>query len=217
MPNWCCTNYAIRGSHEDLGALVKTLNTMENSPNGFGRYWMGNLLIAFGMPMETIERGEIRCRGTFDPNPYAVAQLCGPDCDENDEFYIDDDGILRMSAIHAWYRSEDMEEFLKEKFPSLEFYFYATDEFGNFHEIHDPEDLGGFYPYALYFDYEHHDYRQCELNKFINDFKKACPGLEIPGTLKELSSPEFEQRFCDWKNEDESRECIEYYYVAEFL
>lgn len=215
MPNWCCTNYVIRGSKEDLETLVNTLNTMENHKTDFGRYWMGNLLIALGVNENDVYNGEIRCRGAFDPDPYAYPQLCGPNYDENAEFCIDDDGLLRMSATHAWCRSEDMEEFLKTKFPSLEFFFFSTDEFGNFHLIHDPEDLGSFDAHELHVNYEYFEYRRQEAEKFIADFKKACPGLEIPDTIQEIADEEFEDRFSKWREADPSREDIFYYVSTE--
>ena len=53
MPNWACTNYIATGNPDELKEFVRTLNTMpdllKGQPFSFGRYWMGNLLAAFGM------------------------------------------------------------------------------------------------------------------------------------------------------------------------
>lgn len=99
MPNWACANYVASGDRVELEELVRTLNTMPNllpdTPDGFGRYWLGNLFGAFGMTLEQIERSGISCRGTFDPDFCAVACLCGPGVDESSEFCLSDDGRLR--------------------------------------------------------------------------------------------------------------------------
>lgn len=106
MPNWACTNYIATGDMDELQEFARTLNTMpdllKGSPFGFGRYWMGNLLAAFGMTRDEIDESPIYCRGTFDPNFHAVACFCGPDVDEKDEFSVDADGRLRFSTVSAW-------------------------------------------------------------------------------------------------------------------
>ena len=143
MPNWACTNYIATGDMDELQEFARTLNTMpdllKGSPFGFGRYWMGNLLAAFGMTREEIDESPIYCRGTFDPNFHAVACFCGPDVDEKDEFSVDADGRLRFSTVSAWGKSDDIEEFIRDKFPSIEFAWSSTDEFGNFHNTCNPE------------------------------------------------------------------------------
>ena len=143
MPNWACTNYIATGDMDELQEFARTLNTMpdllKGSPFGFGRYWMGNLLAAFGMTREEIDESPIYCRGTFDPNFHAVACFCGPDVDEKDEFSVDADGRLRFSTVSAWGKSDDIEEFIMDKFPSIEFAWSSTDEFGNFHNTCNPE------------------------------------------------------------------------------
>ena len=46
MPNWACNHIVASGDEKNLRALAETLNTMPNLENGFGRYWMGNLVAA---------------------------------------------------------------------------------------------------------------------------------------------------------------------------
>ena len=214
MPNWCSTNYVIRGSKEDLSAFVKTLNTMENNPNGFGRYWMGNLLVALGLKYEDLDRFEISHRGTFSPNPNECACFFGPDVDETQMFSVDDDGLLRLSTISAWGKCDSLEEFLICHFPSLQFYWYTTDEFGNFHYVHDPEDLGNFDYYYLSSDYESSYYTKDDFENFLNDFRELCPDLNIPRDREYLASDKFIDEFIRWKEADEARWEI-YFYVAE--
>ena len=143
MPNWACTNYIATGEMAELKEFARTLNTMPNllegKPLSFGRYWMGNLLAAFGMTMEQIDNSHIRCRGTFDPNFHAVPCFCGPDVDEKEEFSVDEDGKMRFSTISAWDRSEDIEVMIQERFPSIDLSWSCTDEFGNFSLSHNPE------------------------------------------------------------------------------
>ncbi len=143
MPNWACTNYIATGDMDELQEFASTLNTMPNllegKPFSFGRYWMGNLLAAFGITRDEIDESPIYCRGTFDPNFHAVACFCGPDVDEKEEFSVDADGRLRFSTVSAWGKSDDIEEFIRDKFPSIEFAWSSTDEFGNFHNTCNPE------------------------------------------------------------------------------
>ena len=56
MPNWCTTHYIATGEESDLRSLAETLNTMPNLENGFGRFWMGNILAAFGLSREEMMR-----------------------------------------------------------------------------------------------------------------------------------------------------------------
>lgn len=143
MPNWASTNYIATGDPDELREFARTLNTMPNllagEPFSFGRYWMGNLLAAFGMTREQIDKSHISCRGTFDPNFHAVPCFCGPDVDEKEEFTVDEDGRLRFSTISAWDRSEDIEDLVMKRFPLIELSWSSTDEFGNFHLTHNPE------------------------------------------------------------------------------
>ena len=70
MPNWACNHIVASGDEKDLRALAETLNTMPNLENGFGRYWMGNLVAA----LLKLSRDELMAikgmhfRGTIDPD-----------------------------------------------------------------------------------------------------------------------------------------------------
>lgn len=123
MPNWACANYVASGDRVELEELVRTLNTMPNllpdTPSGFGRYWLGNIFGAFGMTLEQIKRSDISCRGTFDPDFWAVACLCGPGVDESSEFCLSEDGRLRFSTISAWDKCDDIDSLIVERFPSV--------------------------------------------------------------------------------------------------
>ena len=124
-------------------------NLLPDTPNGFGRYWLGNLFGAFGMTLEQIESSGISCRGTFDPDFCAVACLCGPDVDESSEFCLSEDGRLRFSTISAWDKCDDVDSLIVERFPSVGLAWSVTDEFGNFHYTHNPDGLTELPAFAL--------------------------------------------------------------------
>lgn len=212
MANNCVTNYVIRGEKEELLSLANTLNTMINHENGYGRYWIGNLLMAFGMTKEEVLNTGC-CRGTFSPDLNLVATLAFPDIDEEWEFSVDDDGLLKLSTVTAWGRSDELHTIIKDKYPSLEFFFFSTDECGNFHEIHDPENLGGFSSFYFQREYESSYYTEDEYEKFLEDMRCEYPGLTVPDDREYLSSENFIDEFVKWRDEDESREET-YFYVA---
>ena len=175
MPNWACANYVASGDSVELEELVRTLNTMPNllpdTPNGFGRYWLGNLFGAFGMTLEQIERSDISCRGTFDPDFWAVACLCGPGVDESCEFCLSEDGHLRFSIVSAWNKCDDVESLIVERFPSVSLAWSATDEFGNFHHTHNPDgftDLPAFALNGLLYSEDDLDELAADLRAFID-------------------------------------------------
>lgn len=201
MPNWAATNYIIRGEEKELKEFCRLLNTMENHSNGSRRFWMGNLLIALGMTYDEVNTGPIHCRGSFDPDPDAMACLCGPDPDESHKFSVDDDGLLRFSTVSAWNRCSDLEKEIARHFPSFEFFWKSTDEFGNFHLVHDPENLGGWERFTLQADWETTDYDKDEFGKFRDDLRHVCDGFDIPedADINLLTSGEFIERFCDWR------------------
>lgn len=214
MPIWCTTNYAVRGSKSELDDLIRRLNTMQQHDSEYGRYWFGNLLIDFGQTYPSIVNGlcTIYCGGVFSPNPTELSCAFGPDVDETEEFSLDEDGILRMSAITPYQRNRQMEDFLKKKYPSMEIFFYSSDEMDGFHDLYDPENLVECYPYyfssleggsSLYYSWEY--------PRFLEDFRNECPGLEIPDDEVFLASDKFTERFEEWKNQDDSRSDIDYY------
>ena len=209
MPNWCTTHYIAAGEESELRSLADTLNTMPNLKNGFGRFWMGNLLAAFGLDWEAIMRKS--CRGTFDPDFGARSCLFGPSPDENGRFGVDPDGLMRFSATSAWARSEDIEEAITEKFPSIELSWSCTDEFGNFHQTHNPE---GFEDLEKY-ETEEDTYGPDGFGRFLDDLRR-CEGLEIPEDADEeyIRSDKFREAFDAWRDADEEREFV-YFAVYE--
>lgn len=141
MSNWCATNFLLRGPEKDIIRFCDTVNSCylkdDVRPNGFGKLWLGNLMVAFGYefcPFYDI-------RGLLDPNPDSVANFFGPYRGLEKYFITPEtikDGTLqvRFSTQTAWGPSDWFMIMLDEKFPACEYGWEATDEFGNFHYIH---------------------------------------------------------------------------------
>lgn len=177
MPNWCCTRYVAVGERKDLEKLADTLNTMDNKPNGFGRYWMGNLGYALGKPKSVVESGDYR--GTFIPDFYAVPCICGPCVDENEEFHVDEDGVLRFSTISAWERSRDIENLIMDNFLSVGLVWSSWDECFNYCYTFNP---GGFTDLPI-FVFNGNEYSKAELKEMIErieEYIELPPDVSLP-------------------------------------
>ena len=68
-------------------------------PNGFGTTWLGNLVEDLGVVFNNVQ-----CYGSWD-------------CLE-----LDDD-ILSFTTETAWYRCTEVEDLIKEKYPSIDIAF----------------------------------------------------------------------------------------------
>jgi len=84
---------------------MKRLQEMKEplKPNGFGTAWLGNLVEDLG-----VEYGKVSCRGSWDG-----LSLEG-------EF-------LRFWTETAWYRCTEVEDLIKEKYPSIEIFFLCEE------------------------------------------------------------------------------------------
>lgn len=146
MPNWCVQNWILKGPKDDVQRFCDTVNTCltqpDVMPNDFGKYWLGNLCVAFGYEYSESTYG---LRGNFDPNGDQIATLCCPIPDETPvaPTPVDDDTAeIRFSVTHAHGRSDWFEKMVDEKFPDLKVAWKATDEFGNFHTCRNGEAFG---------------------------------------------------------------------------
>ena len=103
-PNWCCTVLRCTGDEEeiqDLYSRMKRLQEMKEplKPNGFGTTWLGNLVEDLGVDFNTVQ-----CRGSWD------------------DLYMDEE-ILCFTTETAWYRCTEVEDLIKEKYPSIDIAF----------------------------------------------------------------------------------------------
>lgn len=218
MPNWACNRIVAYGDKQQVESLAKTLNTMPNLENGFGKHWMGNFVAAVtGMTMEQIcESPEVSCRGTFDTNFHAGACLCGPYNDDNEKFVVDEDGRLRFSTTSAWDRCDYVEDLILEKFPGIALAWSCTDEFGNFHTTHNPEkfrDLD-----IISFDGDQYSYN--EVGDLKSRLKEVCNGLvfDEDADIDYFLSEEFRKLYEEWSEDTKSctDEDGEIFYIPSF-
>lgn len=103
-PNWCYTSIKCTGDEEeiqDLYSRMKRLQEMKEplKPNGFGTTWLGNLVEDLGVDFNTVQ-----CRGSWD------------------DLYMDEE-ILCFTTETAWYRCTEVEDLIKEKYPSIDIAF----------------------------------------------------------------------------------------------
>ena len=103
-PNWCSTIIKCKGSDEELQDLysrMKRLQEMKEplKPNGFGTTWLGNLVEDLGVDFNTVQ-----CRGSWDG-----LSLEGE--------------ILSFCTETAWYRCTEVEDLIREKYPTIEIFF----------------------------------------------------------------------------------------------
>ena len=131
---------AVTGRKDELDAFVQTVNSLpslpEFHPNGFGPWWLGNLVHALGGDWE-----KIPCRGVINPEPNAGISWSCAEPGLNWSVSLDEKDVARFSLTMAWGLDTRLLDFINEKWPSLEFAWKATDEFGNFYERHDPDGL----------------------------------------------------------------------------
>ena len=113
MPNWCCTNYAVRGSKEQIDALFNTMTELQEMKeplvkNGFGPAWLGCLVKKLGGDPE-----KVYCRGSWS----SLRRKEG------------DDTVIFFNTEHAWSRPQEVEDLIMEVYPEL-VTFYLEEELG---------------------------------------------------------------------------------------
>lgn len=200
MPNWCVTQYVIKGDKAEIKDFCEVLNNLpeyREEGNRFGKYWLGNLFAYYeekelkdeGTAEEIHERvnnwlkGRTSfMRGELSPDFCAVPTLGGiSEYDEWETFqpYAFDKDRVEFSTCTAWDRSEDFERLLQKHYPSFTFAWCNTDEWGNFHLYHDEEGIGrdALTRYMLN-DYQ---YTKPEFDAFREAVREALDGIiEVP-------------------------------------
>lgn len=110
MPNWAYTQYKIKGNSAEVVALYRTIEDLGQRkesllPNGFGKFWLGNLVHALGSDWE-----KIYCRG----------QILD---------YSLENGLLTINTETAWGECSETRHLIQTKYPSLQI-FFQTEEPG---------------------------------------------------------------------------------------
>ena len=172
MPNWCYTNYVIKGREEEVAALHKIITDLENRkesllPNGFGKLWLGNLVHTLGGNWE-----KIYCRGRI--------------LDHHIE-----DGSLMLLVESAWSEPSETRHFILEKFPGLEIIFQSEESGMCIFETNDKD--GTYFPHRWLLDFTDESrniyfYEYFETLPEVADFlKEFClPGAEIEATKESI-------------------------------
>jgi len=184
MPNWCSTAYAIEGDAneiQDLYKLMKGLEDMEipSVPNDFGTSWLGCLVDALGTDWQNV-----RCRGSWS-------------CLELEE------DVLKFSTETAWCPSNEVLDLVREKFPSLR-YYYITEEPGM--EIYETNDDAGIYfPDRYYLDVctPEEDY----YNEYFTELQDVFKWLEDELGQPVKSTADIENLDAQWREENDNSFC----------
>lgn len=179
MPNWCVTNWRIQGDPETVKSFCDTVNDLPNRldamENGFGKFFLGNLAAALGLDLDRLSNN---IRGTIDCDPELFATLCFPESEEQKplvpELLDDGDATVAFSTSSAWDMPYWLEDYFVEK--ELDYGYYKTDEFGNFHCVHNTEMFPYIYAVSGNIDYE--EFKDGEENELL-DYIHGHTGIEF--------------------------------------
>lgn len=187
MAETCFTNFTITGGEKDIKSVKKIFNSILSGKYNTGKFkdvdssWFGLLEVALG-----IEK---------------------PECDGRWEFYIDEDEekekVFTFYTESAWTPDLLPLIALKNKFPTIHYYYLASEEVDEFFITNDIE--GKFYPERWYVRFEDGD------TFYVDSFEEAKDivlsisrneGLKMPTLpLKEENIEEFVEKFNEL-NED---------------
>lgn len=150
MPNWAMCDYRVTGEKDEVRSLYERMKRLQEMdaplrPNGFGTTWFGNLVEDLGK-----ECGTVSCRGSWD-------------C-----LYLNAN-VLSFTAECAWYRCTEVEDLIKEKYPSLEIYFKCEEPGMAIYE----KNSDVFFPEDYSVDFEDDDTSYCTENaalELLSDF-----------------------------------------------
>ena len=174
MPNWCYTNYVIKGRESEVAALHKIITDLEAReesllPNGFGKLWLGNLVHTLGGDLE-----KVYCRGRIL------------------EHYIED-GSLMLQVESAWSEPSETRHFIQSKYPGLKIIYQAEESGMCIFETNDKD--GTYFPHRWLLDFTDESrniyfYEYFETLPEAADFiKQFClPGAEIEATKESILS-----------------------------
>ncbi len=133
MPNWCMTEYCVKGKSsqikklDDLFRKIEKENLSGDNKQGFGNSWLGNLLIGVGYSFDEVckrinyKNCEVRCRGWLE---------YFDDFDDEDFEEGGDDMEYCFSVESAWYRPTGLFEVIKDKLNIDAKFYYCSEETG---------------------------------------------------------------------------------------
>lgn len=108
MPNWCSAAYAIEGDVQEVKALYELMKGLEEHEkptveNGFGTAWLGCLVDALGGDWH-----KVQCRGQWSELEF-------------------DGCVLTFWTETAWATCNEVFDLVREKYPSLCYYYRAEE------------------------------------------------------------------------------------------
>lgn len=141
MPNWSYSQYHAVGDKEQLKQLHSTMSELEGlkdpglHKNGFGKTWLGNLVIKLGS-----DWNKVYCRGYWD------------------NLLLHEDGTVSFSVESAWDEPNEVRELIEEKFPDIKFYYQCEEPGMGIYKTND--DTGEYFPekYYLWVENEETEY-----------------------------------------------------------
>ncbi len=139
MPNWASVTYECVGDPKDIRLLHDALKYIDKRkttivPNGFGKWWLGNLVTKLGGNWE-----DYPCRGDIT------------------SYSLENETTLMIWQNTAWGEQEGVRRIIEEKLPSIKVYFqeeepgcglFTTNSFEHFPEQY----LLDSYDEPLYFE-----------------------------------------------------------------
>lgn len=150
MPNWCSTNWNIIAGRDDIIRFCNIVNSLwekpDYKPNEFGKTWLVNLAHAMGLDVEALEKKGALLRGLLDPDPESVACMCLQNPEKSllvpEKTGDPDKLMLAFSTQTAWAMPDWLAEALSNSCPGARIGWRASDDMGNFFEVHDAELMG---------------------------------------------------------------------------
>lgn len=184
MPNWCSTAYAIEGDAKEIKSLYKLMKGLQERKepsveNGFGTTWLGCLVDALGKNWHTVH-----CRGSWS-------------CLE-----LEDD-VLKFFTETAWSPCNETFDLVREKYPSLRYYF-QTEEPGM--EIYETNDEDGTYFSDRYFldactpDGEY-------ISEYFKEQEDVFQWLEEKSGVSVKSVTDIDALDTQWRDKDDNAFC----------
>ena len=130
VPNWCDVEYKCVGDPKEVRSLHKMLKYMDKRKttiieNGFGKWWLGNLVDRFGGDWTTFN-----CR----------REITG---------YRLDGNVLTINHYTAWCEQSGLRETIEQAFSSVKVYYHECEPGNN---VYFTNDTTGMYfpePYCL--------------------------------------------------------------------
>lgn len=132
MPNWCETNYTLTGERKALESVYELMRNLEDREkpeieNDFGATWLGCLVHALGHDWQNIS-----CRGSW-----TNLSLKGD--------------TLTFTTWSAWTPPTDVVDLIQQKFPEIDYFYYAEEPGNCLYETNDIE--GKYYPFRYLLEY----------------------------------------------------------------